>query len=502
MGIIIRQSFKSSIVSYLGIVIGMVNVIFLSARYLSPEQLAIMRVIIENSLLFVSLAQLGAPHIAVRFFPFFQDEKNKHKGFLFFLLLYCSIGFFIFLLIYLFGKPLFVSYFQEKSPELIPYYFYVVPFVFFSLYLYVLEAYSQIHGRIVVPNIIKDLFLKLANTFLIILFALQIFGFDGFLNGFILAYGIAPLLMIIYLQKQNWLFLQKDFTLLKPAFLKEIIVYGLYIVIGGIGYLLATRIDLLMIASMVGLKETAVYSIALFIAVVIEIPKRSVAQITAPILSQALKENNFEKVGELYSKSALNQLIFGLLIFLLIWCNIDAIFSIIPKSEIYSQGKFVVFFIGIAKLIEMASGMNNEIILNSKYYRFGLVTMVLLAGLTITTNYIFIPLYGINGAAFATALSIFIFTLIRVIFVQWKFKLHPYSPKFLSVILFAVLAFFVVWFLPEFGKNLWLVFLNIAVKSTIILLVFILLIYRFRISEDIHELIDNYLKNIFKRNPR
>jgi succinyl-CoA synthetase beta subunit len=41
-----------------------------------------------------------------------------------------------------------------------------------------------------------------------------------------------------------------------------------------------------------------------------------------------------------------------------------------PKGDIYQSGKYVVLFIGLTRLIEMAAGASDVIILHSKYYRF------------------------------------------------------------------------------------------------------------------------------------
>src|SRR4051794_12704479 len=98
MGIVIRQSIKSSIVSYLGVVIGTVNLLWLYTRFLSTEQIALTRVLLGASLLFATFSQLGTTQITDRFFPHFKDDSRKHNGFLIFLLFYPLVGFLLFCL--------------------------------------------------------------------------------------------------------------------------------------------------------------------------------------------------------------------------------------------------------------------------------------------------------------------------------------------------------------------------------------------------------------------
>ena len=46
-----------------------------------------------------------------------------------------------------------------------------------------------------------------------------------------------------------------------------------------------------MVTGMLGLTETAIYTTAFYIAVLIELPKRAIAQIGMPVISRAFKEN-------------------------------------------------------------------------------------------------------------------------------------------------------------------------------------------------------------------
>ena len=49
--------------------------------------------------------------------------------------------------------------------------------------------------------------------------------------------------------------------------------------------------------------------------------------------------------------------------------------------------------------------------------------------LTIGINYMLIPIYGIDGAAMATAMSVFVFYSIKTLFVYFKMKMHPFTKR-------------------------------------------------------------------------
>ena len=215
--------------------------------------------------------------------------------------------------------------------------------------------------------------------------------------------------------------------------------YGIANFFSGLGFKLSNMIDVLMIGSMVGvvgvgenqgLKAIAIYSLAVFMSSVIEIPSRAISNIAFPLVGKAWANNNVEEVKNLYKKTAINQLVVGGLIFIGIWINIDQIITILieisQESFDYSSIKYVVFFLGLAKLFHIASGINGGIIMTSKYYLFGTYITISLIFITLFTNWIFIPIYGIVGAALATAISLLLFNLVSFLFLLVKFKMQPY----------------------------------------------------------------------------
>jgi O-antigen/teichoic acid export membrane protein len=130
-------------------------------------------------------------------------------------------------------------------------------------------------------------------------------------------------------------------------------------------------------------------------------------------------------VKKLYEQTAINQLIIGALLLLGIWSNLSNIYHFVPNGKLYEQGFYVVLFIGLGKLSDMLFGANGEIIVMSKYYKFNVLAVLILAMMTIALNLVLIPEYGIQGAAIASFLAMFLFNLIKYLFVWIKFGLQP-----------------------------------------------------------------------------
>ncbi len=489
MGIIVRQGLKYSTIAFIGVAIGAFNTIWLNPKLLSPEEIGLLRLVQDNGLFLAGFVQLGAANLANKFFPVFKTADNTNKGFLFFLLVYPLAGFLLFLFAFLLFQDFWLGIYQQNSPAVNQYYYYFIPLILFMMYQLILEAYCQINLRIVVPGIFRDIFLKLFTSGLVVLYFFKVISFHQlvlYLTGF---YGLLVIMLLAYLRNLKVLYFKPDFRFLNKPLLREMAVFGAFILLGGAGSLIITKIDTLMLGSMAGTREVAIYTIAFFIGTIIEIPRRAIAQISTPVISQAWAQHNIEKIEEIYHKSAINQLIIGSFFLLGIWCNVDAIFNLVPNGEIYRPGKYVVLFIGLARLFDMATGVNGEIILQSRYYRFNLISVAILAILLVVTNWIFIPLYGINGAAFGTALSVLLYNILKYLFLWIKFRIQPFSIKTIIVLLIAVFTYFSASLVPAPASDFGSTVINILIRSSIITILFASCTFIFQVSEDANHLV-------------
>ncbi|MFD1145242.1 lipopolysaccharide biosynthesis protein [Larkinella insperata] len=488
MGIVIRQSLKASVGSYIGVGIGIINQLYVSLAFLSEDQLAISRLLLENSMLFAAFAHLGTPFIADRFFGYFRDDKTRNNGFLGFLLAFPLIGIGLFVAVYLGFEQQIKDYFAENSAKLIPYHILVIPFTTFWIYISVLEAYCRNNARIAIPTFVREVYLKLANVLVILMFGLGWYSFDWMIYLVVGIHGLAVVILLFYIYQLGKFSLQFDVSQLKGGLFRQMLYFGLFIVMGGVGTQVVYFIDRTMLSGGVGLKDAAIFIIATYIAGIIEIPRKTITQIATPLVSNSLRQNDMAHVQELYYKSSLNQLLAGGLVFLLIWANIDGIFSILPKAEVYRQGKMVVLLLASAKLFEMATGVNGEIINYSKYFRYATFLMIVMACLAIGANSYFIPRYGIDGAAIATTLTTLVFALSKVAMVWIFFRILPFTFSGVKAVVVLALVYGASLLLPEWGGSLWITLLSIALRSLILAGLFAGLVLWLRVSEDVNGL--------------
>ena len=97
----------------------------------------------------------------------------------------------------------------------------------------------------------------------------------------------------------------------------------------------------------------------------------------------------------------------------------------------------------------MMTGVNNNIVANSRYFRYQTYQILILVFFIIGFNFLLIPSLGIVGAAVASAISVFIYSFLRITFVYRKFGMFPFDKKYLLVILISVVSYLSGWVIPQ-----------------------------------------------------
>ena len=477
MGIVRNQSIKNSISFYIGMAIGAINTVIIYPNVFNdhPEHFGLIQILIAYAILVSTFTTFGVPKTFVRFFPVI-----KEKGQLYFLsLIIPLLGFILSLLVYfLFKQQIFEL--LNASPLLKDNFFYIILLVFFIGFYDVLTAVSRSFLSAAAPIFINEVFLKVYSMLALLLHWFGYVDFSIFLRIYLFGYFLKFAILFLIQWKNDRFSLAFSLNDLK---LKEISSFGLFVFVGGASVMLVTRLDMMMIGSMLDLEQVAFYTVAFFIGNAIKVPGKSIAAISSPLVAKALEKQDYKKTQTLYTKSSINQLIIAGVLFLCIWLNIDDIFSLLPAK--FQGGKWVVFYISIAQLFNMITGINGTIIVNSKYYRYDLYTNIILVLTTVITNYFLILKYGIDGAAMATAISISLFNLIRLILIKVKMNMHPFSLKTIKTILLLFVMFFALDFLPNSSYA----FVDIIWKSIVVFILFISAVMYFKLSEDINKII-------------
>mgnify|MGYP006226985027 FL=1 len=191
--------------------------------------------------------------------------------------------------------------------------------------------------------------------------------------------------------------------------------YGGVMLIGFGSTVFINKIDTLMTSGIIGLASAGIYSVAMAFSSIIEIPRRSVNQVLIPSISKAFTENDTRKIEEVYKESSITLFFMSSFLFLCMYLSIGDLLEFLPNSEMYLSGKWVVIILGAAKVFDALWGVNSEILILSKYYKYNIVLLVVLLFTTVGLNLIFInDELLITGTAIATAITVLLLSLIHI----------------------------------------------------------------------------------------
>lgn len=496
MGVIARQSIKGAVANYLGVAIGFVNTFVVLTRCLTSAEVGFTRVLVDAAVLFSSLAQLGSNASIVRFFPYFKDNDKNHGIFGWSLLL-PAVGFSLFALLFLlFREPLSALY-ADKSP-LMADYLYVLPMItFFALYMTVFETNASVLLRITVPKMVREVGIRLFNLVAYLLYGAGWVSFDVFVWLFCGSYGLAMVLNLVYLLSLGRISFRIDRRFMTRRKLGEIMRYTLFMT----ATVLAGNIPLLnslFLGAKVGAAMTGVYAIAMYIANVVEVPYRSLGAISQPVISAAVKEDDWREVNRLSRQVSLHQLLVSSLIFFLIWINLDVLFHYLPNGDQYVGGKGVVFILGLAKIANSSLSIGTNVLNFSRHYSWSLLFIGVLTAAALLLNDKLIGLWDINGAAAATLLSYVAYFGLLLAFLKWRLGVSLFSWAQLKVlaivaVLFALDVLWRGWVTPLFGGA---VLVEAVVKTAVLGALAAVAVYGWRVSDTVNRMADNALRKV------
>lgn len=464
MSVVARQGVKYSIIGYLGFLLGTFSAIFIFPY--DMEFYGKLRYILPTAEIIVPIIVFGLSFSNVKFFAKVNAD-GKHHNMLSLSLLAVIINF----LIVVGGFFLIAYWFPEfKKLEIWKMKNLILPLALVLALSSVFNKFLTNYKRVVVPNIFENFVPKLAN-----LGAFCLFFFMGFAEKS--AYGFFFMMFVIslfgYGLYTNRLEKVKfDFDLgyfKKDNFYREILTYSLFGFLGNIGNYIAIKIDSYMIGEFISFEENGIYNNIYSIISLIVVPQMGLFNLSAPIINKVLANGDYNELDRFHKKTSLSLFFLGLVLFCCIAVGFPYLADFMKNGEDLRSSEPIVWVLGFAMLFDLATGFNGHIISLSRYYKFNIVVMLILAVLTITTNMLFLKHtdLGILGIAMAYAISLSLFNIIKIIFNYIKFKVFPLGIEMMYAMILGCISINVALLLPDLKLNI----LNLFYKPAVVLIV-------------------------------
>ncbi|MDZ4795234.1 MAG: lipopolysaccharide biosynthesis protein [Bacteroidota bacterium] len=451
MSSIRRQSIISSVVIYIGFGIGLLNIYLFTKQgiFLDPE-FGLYNAFIAIAMIMMAFANLAMPSYIYKFYPYYNDnlpvKKNDQATIA---LITGVIGFTLVVIAGIVFKEFVIKKYGTNAPEIVSYYNWIFPLGFGLMIYNILEAYTwQLHKSIF-TNFLKEVLWRLFTTVLIVLFATGIIdNFDLFIKLFAFSYPFIAVVLLVYLLVTKQLHFTFTISKVTRRLSGSILRLCSFVYAGSLIFTISFVFDSLVISSVLddALTKLAVYSVAQNVSSMIQVPQRGIIAASIAHLSKAWKDKNMALIQRVYQRSSINQLIFACGFFALIILSFTDAVSTFQLKGTYLDAYYVVIFLGLAKIIDMGTGVNAQIIATSTYWRFEMISGVILLLVMMPLSYFMTRELDIVGAGLANLISITVYNSIRIVFLWKKFKLFPFTIQSLYTVLLAAACYAICHF--------------------------------------------------------
>jgi O-antigen/teichoic acid export membrane protein len=500
-----KQSIISSVVVYVGFALGFFNTyLFTKNGGFTKAEYGLTGIFIAIANIMFTFANLGMTAYIGKFYPYYKDNLPKKKNDMFtWALLISLIGFCVVAATGFILKDVAIRKFGQNSPELVKYYYWLYPFGL-GLTLYsILEIYAWQLKESVFTTFLREVLFRVFTTILILLtFAGILAKFDVFIKIYSYTYIGIAMILAVYLIVKGDLHITFEVSIVSKKFFKKIVTLVSYVFGGLLLYSIASVFDSILLASVLkeGLAAVAVFSLAQNVASLLQAPQRGIIASSTAALAQAWKDKDMAKINRIYHRSSINQLIFAVGMFALIWLNFTHGIFTFHLQRGYIDARWIFFFIGLTRIIDMGTGVNAQIIGTSNLWKFEFFTGIILILFTLPLNYILTKYYfGILGPAIANLFSFTIYNALRYWFLKKKFNLQPFNAKTVYTLLLGLASFYLCYFLfDSFHGFLWII-----IRSIVFITLYTSLTLFLKLSADIIPVWHTLLKRLrLKKEPQ
>lgn len=495
MGIVQRQGFQNTLWSYAGILLGYINKFVLFTHILKLEKMGLAELLLSAAVVFAELARMGSYVMLLRFFPHYSGRKDK-AAFNFITTLFLPFaGCILFTLLFFIFKTPILNTFSVKCTLFPEYYLFFLPIGYGLTFLGVFTNYAQSNMKSVVPTAILEVGNRMFHTVAVLLLWLNLIDFQGFLwifsGGYLIAFGVI-VSYLIWLKRYT---ISVDFSILRTRLMKITLSYGFYNYFSRSAVIIMEQTGVLQVGALMGETNAAIYQIAYFLSQLVYTPARSMYSVVGPIVAKHIHKRNFDELKSIYVKSSLNGFIAGLFVFIIIQTNLKDLLILLHLD--IPEAVTVFFFVGLARLIDVANGVNYTIVVYSKHYKASLWGSIALLLLTLGLNNFLIPVWGAVGAGIASGLALLLFNAFNSYIVWQHFKMLPYTFGHIIVTGISAFLLLLLFYLPFPFPPL----LAMILRGMLTLILFTGAVYFTGVSGDMNHVISvvmNRLKKIVR----
>lgn len=490
MGIVFRQSIKSTIVIFAGALLGAgLNIIY--THVFSQTLLGVSRNLINQGAVLYLFLMMGTISIIHTYAQRYALNDPKRPVVITFSLIVPVLATGLFCIPYFLMKDFVVGRYQGFDRQYLSEFYNLLPVLgLLWSFMALLEYYLMSQMKVALGNSMREIVLRLGNVALLGAFFFDWIDFHQFVVGTVLVHLLPVFLLFYFSSKTEGFGFSLNWKLFSKPELKSIVHYSWYHMLLMVSLSLTGTLDILLLAPLSpnGLADVATYNFALFLISILIIPYKAMSGAAFPRLNQAFvdKESNLHS---LFNRSSLNMQIVAMGMWLIVVCNLQNAVAILPGQ--YADLAPCVLILSIGRMIDMATGLNTELISITNYYKFTFRLSLALLVAIVVLDRIFIPHFGLFGAAWVSTITLAVFNLFKMGFLYRKMRLSPISKQTGVIALVGIGIFLLNFLLPQMPHPV----VDALYRSVILVSLFAAAMYYLRPSPDLHDFLQQIRKN-------
>ncbi|EKO3697823.1 oligosaccharide flippase family protein [Vibrio metschnikovii] len=255
-------------------------------------------------------------------------------------------------------------------------------------------------------------------------------GVEGLIFGQLIGSSITFLFAFVFVK--HWIKFQFSISTLK-----EMLSFSAPLIFSSLGVVLTMFIDRIMIKNILGAEQLASYAVAIKIASIVSLLMVGFQSALTPLIYTNYK--NLETAGKIAKLFHL-YLVAALFSFIVLGYSSSWLITIVAGQQYYEGAMYVPILVCSALISSMYlffPGLSIE-----KKTTFIAGINVFVGALNVSLNYIFIPIYGVRGAALSTLFSVLLSFLLNLFYSQKYYKISFSLSLIISV--FFITIFFLM----------------------------------------------------------
>jgi len=451
LGESLRKIAKGTGIGFIGTLIGM-TFGFLSrmiiARFLGTSDYGLISLGFGMMTVVVGISMIGLPVGIQRYVSYYKGkgDNGRIKGTILGALKLCfPISLIFTFLIFFYADWISINFFNE--PSLIPVlriFSIAIPFYVLALvFIFVTIGFQDMRYSVYVNDIFQNIIKLVAIVSLVGLG----FGVIGAAWGWVLAIILMPFLAFYFLEKRIFPILKTKVKAISME--RKLFTFSFPLIFAGLAGIIYGWTDTFMIGYFFTASDVGVYNVVLPTAKLLSIFLGSCGVIFMPVVSELYSKNAVEDLRNTYN--VVTKWIFSLVfpVFLLMVLFSEWILGIMFGEE-YIVGSVALCILAFGFLIICVVGPASEILQTYGKTKILMWCSFFGALLNFGLNYLLIPLYGIEGAAIATGISIALISVLHLFFVHKIANIQPFRKTYFKPLFASFVSVSVVYGITKY----------------------------------------------------